>query len=270
MWALWEEIMSSKSVEGVSAAATPRRLWHAMDPQVKTRQAVQQAIAVVDFITTGRGLEQKPDEEKLFKALHTCAYRAGVRTSSGPAEQTLWIKRWETIRECIIQSNLGLVYSMIGRFGNRRSDEDDLLSDAMLALTRAADRFNPWRGYRFSTYACNVIARALMRRGKRESNYRRLFPVQHDVSLERAAGTSDAESELYVERLRRVLDGNLGELTEIESHILAQRFTESRDEKLTFQEIGNSVGLSKERVRQIQNVALFKLRQVLVGDPVLQ
>jgi RNA polymerase sigma factor (sigma-70 family) len=110
-----------------------------------------------------------------------------------------------------------------------------------------------------------------MRRGKRESNYRRLFPVQHDASFEQADKSSDeVDSALYVERLRWVLDRNLGALTEMESHILAQRFPASRGSRLTFQEIGNSVGLSKERVRQIQNVALDKLREVLTGDPVLQ
>jgi RNA polymerase sigma factor (sigma-70 family) len=246
-----------------------RSLWFVADPRLRTRQAAQKAIRVGQWIATGQGLDEQPDEEMLFVAMHTCAYKATRRGRTAP-EQAEWHKRWECIREHIVQRNLGLVYSMIGRFSTRRSDEDDLLSDAMLALTRAADRFNPWRGYRFSTYACNVIARALMRRGKRESNYRRLFPVQHDASFERASNMADASSELYVERLRHILEQNVCELTEMETQILAQRFPASAGPKLTFQEIGNAVGLSKERVRQIQNVALDKLREVLTGDPVLQ
>ena len=70
--------------------------------------------------------------------------------------------------------------------------------------------------------------------------------------------------------MTRVLDENLGELTDLETSILSKRFTSERQERLTFQEIGRSVGLSKERVRQIQNVALGKLRDVLQTDPVLQ
>jgi RNA polymerase primary sigma factor len=159
---------------------------------------------------------------------------------------------------------------MIGRFGSRQLDEDDMLSEAMYALTRAVDRFNPWRGFKFSTYACNVIARAIMRRGKQESNYRRLFPVQHDVLFEGSSGTPDAGRELYVERLHGVLEQNLGELTDLETTILSHRFLGDRESRLTFQEIGEEVGLSKERVRQIQNVALNKLRVVLDSDPVLQ
>jgi RNA polymerase sigma factor (sigma-70 family) len=230
-------------------------------------------VDIVKWIRTRRGLEAPPEEEDLFVALHTCAYRAARqarRTVIPAAERSKWAKRWQVVREHIVEKNLGLVYSMISRFGSRKVDEDDLLSDAMYALTRAVDRFNPWRGYRFSTYACNVIARALMRRGKRESNYRRLFPVQHDITMEQPEGMPDTQTELYVERLNRILDENLGELTDLESHILSQRFPPARESRLTFQEIGQGVGLSKERVRQIQNIALDKLRDVLNLDPVLQ
>lgn len=254
------------STNGSSGSPSP---WFVPDPRLRTRQAAQRAIRVAEYVATGRGLDQPPDEELLFVAMHTCAYKT-TRRGRTPSEQAEWHKRWESIREYIVQHNLGLVYSMIGRFSTRRSDEDDLLSDAMLALTRATDRFNPWRGYRFSTYACNVIARALMRRGKRESNYRRLFPIQHDASFERASSPADSGSELYVERLRHILEQNVCELTEMETEILARRFPASAQPKLTFQEIGDAVGLSKERVRQIQNVALDKLREVLAGDPVLQ
>ena len=73
-----------------------------------------------------------------------------------------------------------------------------------------------------------------------------------------------------MERLHRVLDRNLGELTDLESRILSKRFPADRAPRLTFQQIGDTVGLSKERVRQIQNIALSKLREVLAEDPVLQ
>lgn len=259
-----ESVSSKKKVDN-----SARPLWYAPDRRLATKQMTDQALRLCRWITSGTGLDESPNEEMLFVGMHTCAYRVG-RKDSTPRQRREWTARWEMIRGHIVEHNLGLVYSMIGRFSSRRTDEDDLLSDAMLALTRAADRFNPWRGYRFSTYACNVIARALMRRGKRENNYRRLFPVQHDASFERPAGSTDVDSELYVERLRYALDNNIGALTEMETRILSQRFTEERDTKLTFQEIGNAVGLSKERVRQIQNVALDKLREVLSGDPVLQ
>jgi len=245
------------------------RPWFAPDRRLRAKQAAEDAVRLVRWIQTRRGLRDDPDEQLLFVCMHTCAYKA-TRRGRPDADRAQWTERWQTLREYIVESNLGLVYSMLGRFSTRRSDEDDLLSDAMLALTRAVDRFNPWRGYRFSTYACNVIARALMRRGKRESNYRRLFPIQHDASFERPDKTDDPAAELYIERLRYVLDRNAGALTELETQVLVRRFLCPQQPRLTFQEIGNAVGLSKERVRQIQNVALAKLRDMLAEDPVLR
>jgi RNA polymerase primary sigma factor len=215
----------------------------------------------------------EPDEHALFTALHTCAFRAGrcAGGENGAAiERESWFRRWHGIREHIVERNLGLVYSMVRRFNSPGQDKDGRLSDAMLGLTRAVDRFNPWRGYRFSTYACNVLARALMRRGKRETRRRQFFPVQYDVAFERPSGQSDSAAKLYAERLSRALDANLADLTELEARIVALRFPRKTDRRSTFREIGDGVGLSKERVRQIQNVALSKLREVLEADPVLQ
>ena len=85
------------------------------------------------------------------------------------------------------------------------------------------------------------------------------------------ANAADSRKELCLGRLRRALDCNLGELTEVEATVLAHRFfTEERRSERTFQEIGVLIGLSKERVRQIQNIALEKLREVLEFDPVLK
>ncbi|HPD28355.1 MAG TPA: sigma-70 family RNA polymerase sigma factor [Phycisphaerae bacterium] len=244
--------------------------WYAPDPRIRSKAAVRDALNVVDFIRTGTGMPEKPSDHQLFIAMHTCAYMANKSLRDAGGEHAAWTERWFMIREYIVQQNLGLAYSMMSRFNTRLIDEDDLLSDAMLGLTRAVDRYNPWRGYRFSTYACNVIVRALMRRGKRERNRRRLFPVQYEVSLEQPDSLPDTERELYVERLSQVLRNNMGQLTDLETRVLAQRFTGEHHDRSTFQEIGEMVGLSKERVRQIQNIAIRKLRQALAADPVLQ
>jgi RNA polymerase sigma factor (sigma-70 family) len=233
----------------------------------------RQAAVVAQWTITGKGLNEEPDEQVLFRALRTCAKLAGrdsIRQLSGEPRNIEWDRRWRNIRNFLVEKNMGLAYSVVHRVGSRKVNEDDLLSDAMFGLTRAIDQFNPYKGYRFSTYACTVIARDLMRRCKRETSYRKLFPVQHDVMLERPTSRPDVGTELYVERLQRVLDGNRCRLTDLETRILAQRFPEDPDSRMTFLEIGSMVGLSKERVRQIQNIALQKLRRVLGEDPVLQ
>jgi RNA polymerase sigma factor (sigma-70 family) len=159
---------------------------------------------------------------------------------------------------------------MFRRFNSPGQDEDDRLSEAMYGLCRAVERFNPWRGYRFSTYACNAIGRALGRREKREKRYRQLFPVQHDVLFERPSGPFDSSAELYAERLSRAIEENLADLTKLEAKVIALRFPRKDGRRPTLREIGDAVGLSKERIRQVQNVALNKLREVLETDPVLQ
>lgn len=239
------------------------------DPEVMSSK---QAAAVADAVINARLDEEQNEEQVLFKALRTCARLAGrdtTRKISGEGRNTIWEQRWQALRGHIVEMNMGLAYSVVHRVGSRKVNEDDLLSDALLGLTRAVDQFNPWKGYRFSTYACTVIARDLMRRCKRETAYRKLFPVQHEVTLERPGRKPDHGTELYVERLQRVINSNTCNLTELESRILSQRFPEDPESRLTFLEIGASVGLSKERVRQIQNIALQKLRKVLTEDPVL-
>ena len=261
---------SQKSVP--STGVDPFELWYAPNPRLRSKAAGEQAVAIAEGVTGVRSPDFNPDEQELFVALHTCAYRAARKPSGRRilmTERTAWARRWEIIRGYIVEQNIGLVYSMIGRLGARQLDEDDRLSEGMYALTRAVDRFNPWRGYKFSTYACNVIARALMRRGKQESNHRRMFPVQHDLSYERPVSSDDEGADLYVERLRRIMRHKLGDVTDLETEILAHRFPADQESRLTFQEIGNTIGLSKERVRQIQNIALTKLREVLDADPVL-
>jgi len=251
----------------------PEQIWYVPSPKLRSKATELETRAIVEWIKTGWGLDRDPDGQALFVALHTCAFRATPRSSRKPVSprvRSLWVRRWQVVREYIVEQNLGLVYSMISRFNSAHLDDDDLLSDGMFGLARAVDRFNPWKGFKFSTYACNVIARSLMRRGKQTTHYRKKFPVQYDVELEQPTGLPDTQTELYVERLNRALDDNLGELTDLESKILAQRFLNDHGPRRTFREIGDAVGLSKERVRQIQNIAHNKLRDVLDEDPLLQ
>ncbi|HSW45929.1 MAG TPA: sigma-70 family RNA polymerase sigma factor [Phycisphaerae bacterium] len=246
-------------------------LWYAPHPRLRSPAAIERAASIARRILTQRVLEPKPDEQSLFVALHTCAYQA-VRATKGSVPSSTrrrrWLQHWRIIREYIVTENLGLVYTMVSRFRAKDFDRDDLLSEAMFALARAVARFDPWRGFRFSTYACNVIARSLMRRGKVHARYRRLFPVQSEGPFDQVE-REDAGADIYVERLQRTMQRNLGDLSRMESRVLASRFPANRGLPLTFRQVGRAVGLSKERVRQIQNVALGKLRDALRADPLL-
>lgn len=248
-------------------------LWYISDERITSGASAKTAAQTAKWILTRRGLDGEPDEQDLFAALHTCAFQAchkPTRKQASAEPRELWVARWQAIREHIVEKNLGLAHLCIRRFRFQSMDEDDVLSEAMCALGRAIDRFNPWRGFKFSTYACNVITRALMRRGKSESRYRHLFPVQHDDTYEKASELPDVHRELCLDRLRVALQQNAGNLTDLEATVLSHRFCDEKQAELTYQEIGKLVGLSKERIRQIQNTALGKLRAALQEDAALK
>ncbi|MCH7719791.1 MAG: sigma-70 family RNA polymerase sigma factor [Planctomycetes bacterium] len=213
------------------------------------------------------------DEETLFTAMHTCAHRAtaGGGRAARRDQRIVWTERWSRIRAYIVKRNLGLVYSTLARFSQtaRGIDEDELRSEGLFALLRALERFDPGRGFRFSTYACTIIRRSLMNRIAAERDYRRRFPVHHEEAYERPPRSEEA-SELALERLQRVLKRNVGELTSRESRVLAERFPADHGPRPTFAQLAATIGVSKERVRQIQKSALDKLRGALEADPVLQ
>lgn len=250
----------------------PDNLAYIPDRRIRTPAAAAKAIEIAEWADSPKRSKQSPSEQELFEALHTCAFRARramAKSKRMTAERRDWTRRWITMREYLVERNLGLAYSTIARFRSPDVDDDDLRSDALFALVRAVDRFNPRKGFRFSTYACIAIERALVNRRRRAGNHRRLFPVSHDATFEQAERI-DSGIDLYIERLHRALNQNLGALTALESRILSQRFPPESRTRLTLKEIGDATGLSKERIRQIQNNALRKLREVLDSDPTLQ
>lgn len=245
--------------------------WYWPDDRVQSDDAAQEATRIELRIISGESSDPEPTESELFRALHACAFRSGEDHQPHGGKnrrQARWGRRWLVIREYIVQKNLGLVYTMMRRYRFRDLDRDEMLSEGLFALARSVERFNPWRGFRFSTYVCNSIVRAWGRRGERETRYRRMLPVAYSVAIEEPPRI-DKGAELYAERLQLALSGNLADLTQRESSVLADRFPAHSDVRQTLQQVARSMGLSKERVRQIQNTALKKLRIVLEGDPAL-
>lgn len=246
--------------------------WYAPNAKLRSKASAKLAVYLAHSINKNIYPPGTAGEEELFLALHTCAYHIARNRQPGVGSASIrrqWLSRWQILREYLVARNLGLTFKMLSRFPSTETDRDDLLGDAMFALARAVDHFNPWRGYRFSTYACNVIARALMRRSKKETRYRRMFPVISEIPLEQA-DREDAEAELYSERLHHTMDENLGSLTDLESEVIRKRFPMDNRPQSTFRQIGAEIGLSKERIRQIQESALNKLKQALTADPILR
>ncbi|MCK6486203.1 MAG: sigma-70 family RNA polymerase sigma factor [Phycisphaerae bacterium] len=194
-----------------------------------------------------------PTEAQKLLALHACAEAARVE---------------------IVQSNLPLVLAMAKRARLGNVDYAELISEGNMALLRSADKFDCGRGFRFSTYACRAILKSFSRVVIRTSRYRCRFPTEFDPTLERSdhqdRNRDGVELDCIAE-LKEILQGNRAELTEIERRVLTARFaldnpTDDRGQPprpLTLEQVGFLIGVTKERVRQIQNKALAKLRTAL-------
>jgi len=240
------------------------------NPAVESRGAGREAVRVAQILRCGdRPTVDALPEKWLFEALHASAHRA--RRFSGRAGRgaSTWFERWRLIRDYLVDRNLGLVFSTLSRFESAVADREELRSEGLLALVRAVHGFNPWMGIRFSTYACHAIRRSLLLAAKKAARRRTFYPDPRYTWTEDPAH-GDRWPSLAADRLRKMIVENQGDLTAREAIVLDWRFPLGGGSARTLGEIGEHLGLSKERVRQIQESAIDKLRTILRADPALQ
>jgi len=187
-----------------------------------------------------------------------------------------WFDRSERYREQIANTNLALVLAMAKRTRMSEIDFADLISEGNMALLRAVDKFDAARGFKFSTYACRAIIKAFSRQGLKLSKYRSMFPTDFDPALERSNHMELKREEHEndcVDELRDIIRSNRADLSDIEHEVIIHRFAidkpstpQNDPQPLTLEQVGKIIGVTKERVRQIQNKALVKIRHTLEGD----
>lgn len=233
----------------------------------------------------------------------------------------------EDARERMTRCNLRLVISIAKRYSNMGLAFSDLVEEGNIGLMRAVEKFNPERGYRFSTYASwwikQAIMRALSNQGKTIripvymydiiSKWRRVrdgltqklnrvptrkeiaqmmqVPVQKIKEIENIAGRpsslnapvsldgtaelidlieddSSHSPEAYIaealknERVQVLLD----RLDDREKRILTLRFGLGEHDPHTLEEVAHEFNITRERVRQIEAVALKKVRVQLAAE----
>jgi RNA polymerase sigma factor (sigma-70 family) len=239
----------------------------------------------VDLLSSGRAVSFTTEQEHhLFLRLNYCRYRqmqvveqfAGKRLSAdGVAEFLRWERLSAATREDIVRVNMPLVLAMAKRTRICTVDFSDLISEGNLALLRAVDKFDCSRGFKFSTYACRAILKSFSRVATRTSRYRGHFPTEFDPALEKSNHVEvrrlNVEDDC-VHELKHILGDNLARLTEVEAQVIHARFAldaacqdvngNGRRPK-TLEQVGEMIGVTKERVRQIQNKALGKIRAAL-------
>ncbi len=227
------------------------------------------------------GRLSRQEEVLLFKRMQYCGYRMSKMwdrlenlTAVEQKRYLKWYKQYNEIRARVVSANMGLVFDMLSKSRFRSADFDELRSEGLLALLRSVDTYNPWSGFRFSTYACNSIINAFSRVALMERKRSHLWVGSFDPNLEPVDTREPRRSEhlgLMAERLVAVLNDRATPLSENEKYVLRARFPlQPEARRATLQKLGDALQVSKERVRQIQASALGKLRRALVSDSVLQ
>ena len=220
-----------------------------------------------------------PEQElHLFRKMNYLKYKAVVlRDALNPARPNTHTMRQierfyneavETKNE-IVSANLRLVVSIAKRHVGSLTNLFELISDGNLSLIQAVDKFDYTRGNRFSTYATWAIMRNYARSLPDEKRYHeRFLPTDSDIFEWTIDERSNVvfEERNHLEREAQV-DRFLQELDDREHQIIVNRFGLGREvQPQTLREVGDEMGITKERIRQIEIRALAKLRKAAEGE----
>ena len=169
----------------------------------------------------------------------------------------------------IISANLRLVVSIAKRYVGPAADFFELVSDGNMSLIRAVEKFDVSRGNRFSTYASWAIMKNFARTIPDVLRHRDRFRTSHAETFSAAEDDRTDQYEQESAQIQREsqVEGILRRLDERERQIVTSRFGLTRgQEPLTLKQVGAAMGVTKERVRQIQCRAMGKLRTAAEED----
>ena len=187
----------------------------------------------------------------------------------------------EHARERMINSNLRLVVDIASHYINYASGRvsfSDLVGEGNKGLIKAVQKFDPDKGYKFSTYATwwikRCVSRALCVAGRTFSRLEfSLYNKNDDESDFVAFIASEKFGEPDDEFIRNdelsKLERSLNKLDYLGKRVIEMRYGLNGYNQMTLVEVGQTINLSRERVRQIERNGLEKLRRIYGAKPIL-
>jgi len=212
------------------------------------------------------------EETHLFRKMNYLKFRADrLRQKLNPRTATVSqldkIERLQRdaqeARNQIIEANLRLVFSLAKRYASVGSSAfDEFMGEGHVTLMRAVEKFDFSRGVKFSTYATWAVVNGCNALLKKQSSANRQAFCQSVDGVEDCVADHrvTAGEERSVQDLRRAVGELLLGLNSRERAIIEARFGFDLNQSPTLKELGEGLGISKERVRQLQQRALEKLR----------
>ena len=215
----------------------------------------------------------RAEEAHLFRKMNYLKCKAAkLRSQLDPSQpksslMDLIDKHYDEVvvtKNQILRANLRLVVSIAKRYIGPAENFFELVSDGNVSLMRAAEKFDFARGYKFSTYASWAIMKNFARTIPDEYRHRDRFRTSNS---EMFSAVEDARADPYEQessqrQRQSQVEGILKGLDERERQIVVSRFGLIHGQQpLTLKQVGAAMGVSKERIRQIQCRAMGILRK---------
>lgn len=214
----------------------------------------------------------------------------GINTPLSREEEGYLSKRWRENRDIaarnkLVEANLKFVTNIARNYKGLGLSYSDLIQEGNAGLFKAVDRFDPDKGFKFISYAVNWIKQSILDALNKKNSlkstelpnetiddiidddFKKDFNI-NDISL------NDAYIDLSDDEKRRekdIVDTTkflLTGLTSREKYIVCQYNGINEKKPKTLEEIGDKLGITKERVRQINEKAMKKLRAYALNNSI--